>query len=174
MRRWPIVAGIAFASLAAGVLVMRAGLLPLPSGAAQGEVLDRYCVGCHNDLELAGGVSFESIDREHVASDAGVWEAAVRKLRTGLMPPLGEPRPARATLDGFAASLEAKLDAAWALAPNPGVRPLARLNRTEYANAIRDLLAYDATAIASTLPPDAAVAGFDNMADALAVSPTLL
>jgi hypothetical protein len=90
------------------------------------------------------------------------------------MPPLGEPRPERAVLDAFAATLESELDAAWALAPNPGTRPLARLTRTEYANAIRDLLAYDATAIASALPPDAAVAGFDNMADALAVSPTLL
>jgi hypothetical protein len=176
MRRWPIVAGIAFAAAAAGVLAVRGGVLPLPwySGGAQGELLDRYCVGCHNDLELAGGVSFEGVDRERVARDADVWEAAVRKLRTGLMPPLGEPRPAREVLDGFAASLEAKLDAAWAAAPNPGTRPLARVNRTEYANAIRDLLAFDASAIVNALPPDAAVAAFDNNAEALSVSPTLL
>jgi hypothetical protein len=176
MRRWPIVATLAFAALAAAVAVMRGGVLPSPwlAGGTQAEVLDRYCVGCHNDLELAGGVSFEGLDREHLARHSDVWEAAVRKLRTGLMPPLGEPRPARAALDGFAASLEAKLDAAWAAAPNPGTRPLARLNRTEYANAIRDLLAYDASAIVNALPPDAAVAIFDNNAEALGVSPTLL
>ena len=74
------------------------------------------------------GVSFEGLEREDLARHADVWEAAVRKLRTGLMPPLGEPRPARAVLDGFAASLEAGLDAAWARAPNPGARPLARLD----------------------------------------------
>ena len=141
---------------------------------AQSEVVDRYCVACHNDLELAGGVSLERLGREELAGHADVWEAVVRKVRTGLMPPLGEPRPERAVLDAFAASLEAGLDAAWARAPNPGARPLARLNRTEYANAIRDLLAYDASAIASTLPADATVAGFDNNALALAVSPTLL
>jgi hypothetical protein len=174
MRRWPIAAGIAFAALAAGVIGIRSGALPFPRGAARSEVLDRYCVECHNDLELAGGVSFESLDREDLALHADVWEAAVRKLRTGLMPPLGEPRPARAVLDAFAASLEAGLDAAWVRAPNPGARPLARLNRTEYANAIRDLLAYDASAIAGALPPDAAVGGFDNNAAALVVSPTLL
>jgi Protein of unknown function (DUF1592)/Protein of unknown function (DUF1588)/Protein of unknown function (DUF1587)/Protein of unknown function (DUF1585)/Protein of unknown function (DUF1595) len=174
MRRWAIAGGISFAALAAVVIGIRGGALPFPRGVAENQVLDRYCVACHNDLELAGGVSFESLDREELARHAGVWEAAVRKLRTGLMPPLGEPRPERAVLDAFAASLEAGLDAAWALAPNPGARPLARLNRTEYTNAIRDLLAYDAQAIASALPPDAAVAGFDNNAEALGVSPTLL
>jgi len=176
MRRWPIALGFAFVALAAGVIASRGGGLPLRwlSGGAQSDVLDRYCVGCHNDPERAGGVSFESLDREELAGHADVWEAAVRKLRTGLMPPLGEPRPDRTVLDGFAASLEAGLDVAWARAPNPGTRPLARLTRTEYANAIRDLLAYDASAIASTLPPDATVGGFDNNAAALGVSPTLL
>jgi hypothetical protein len=173
MRRWAIAIGVALAAAAAGVIAFR-GLLPFAVVGSRGEVLDRYCVGCHNDLELAGGVSFESLDREDFAGHADVWEAVVRKLRTGLMPPLGEPRPARAVLDGFAATLEADLDAAWAAAPNPGARPLARMNRTEYANAVRDLLAYDAGAIASTLPADGMVAGFDNNALALSVSPTLL
>ncbi|HET7607566.1 MAG TPA: DUF1587 domain-containing protein, partial [Gammaproteobacteria bacterium] len=173
MRRWPIAAGIAFAALAVAAVAVR-GRAPWLTATARGDVLDRYCVGCHNDPERAGDVSFESLDREDLGSHAEVWEAAVRKLRTGLMPPLGEPRPERAVLDAFAASLEKGLDAASARAPNPGTRPLARLNRTEYANAIRDLLAYDASAIASTLPPDAAVAGFDNNAEGLSVSPTLL
>jgi hypothetical protein len=171
MRRWPIAAGLTFAALAVGVIVID---LPWLAGGGRDEVLSRYCVECHNDLERAGDVSFESLDRRDLAAHADVWEAAVRKLRTGLMPPLGEPRPERAVLDSFAASLESGLDAAWARAPNPGARPLARLNRTEYANAVRDLLAYDASAIASTLPPDATVAGFDNNADGLSVSPTLL
>jgi uncharacterized protein DUF1592/uncharacterized protein DUF1588/uncharacterized protein DUF1585/uncharacterized protein DUF1587/uncharacterized protein DUF1595 len=171
MRRWPIAAGTAFAALAVGVVVIE---LPWLAGGGHDEVLGRYCVECHNDLERTGDVSFERLDRQDLAAHAGVWEAAVRKLRTGLMPPLGEPRPARAVLDAFAGSLEAGLDAAWARSPNPGARPLTRLNRTEYANAIRDLLAYDASAIASSLPPDATVAGFDNNAEGLSVSPTLL
>jgi len=174
MARWLIAFGVAFAALAAGVVGIRLGVLPFARDNAQSEVVDRYCVACHNDLELAGGISLEHLGREELAGHADVGEAVVRKVRTGLMPPLGEPRPERAVLDRFAASLEAGLDAAWARAPNPGVRPLARLNRTEYANAIRDLLAYDASAIANTLPVDATVAGFDNNALALAVSPTLL
>ncbi len=176
MMRLPIAVGIVLAALAAGFTVVRGGMFPSwwLAGGAQREVLDRYCVACHNDAELAGDVSFESLDRQQLAGHPETWEAAVRKLRTGLMPPLGEPRPERAVLDAFAASLEADLDAAWARAPNPGVRPLARLTRTEYANAIRDLLGYDASAVASALPPDAAVAGFDNNAAALGVSPTLL
>ena len=176
MRRWPLALGLALAAVAAGAIGIRAGVLPplWSAGDPRSDVLDRYCVACHNDVEVAGGVSFESVDRDDVSRHAGIWEAAVRKLRTGLMPPLGEPRPERAVLDAFAAALEQGLDAAWARAPNPGARPLARLNRTEYANAIRDLLNYDATAIAGTLPPDSAVAGFDNNALALGVSPTLL
>jgi hypothetical protein len=176
MRRWPIALVFALAAVAAGAIGILAGVLPTPWLATdeRSDVLDRYCVACHNDVEVAGGVSFESVDRDDVSLHAGIWEAAVRKLRTGLMPPLGEPRPQRAVLDAFAAALEQRLDAAWVRAPNPGARPLARLNRTEYANAIRDLLNYDATAIAGTLPPDPAVAGFDNNALALGVSPTLL
>ena len=171
MRRWPIAIGVALAAAAAGIIGTLGGVGPF---AAREQIVDRYCVTCHNEIDLTAGISFESLDREDVAKNADVWEAVVRKLRTGLMPPLGEPRPERAVLDAFAASLEGRLDAAWARAPNPGARPLARLNRTEYANAIRDLLAYDASAIASTLPPDATVAGFDNNAEGLSVSPTLL
>jgi hypothetical protein len=173
LRRWPIALGAAVAALTAGVVGVRfAG--PRTSGSPDGELLDRYCVGCHNDAERAGEITFEHLTPRQLAADADLGEAVVRKLRTGLMPPHGEPRPKREVLDGFAASIETGLDAAWAEAPNPGVRPLARLNRTEYANAIRDLLAYDASAIASTLPPDAAGAWFDNDAVALGVSPTLL
>jgi Protein of unknown function (DUF1592)/Protein of unknown function (DUF1588)/Protein of unknown function (DUF1585)/Protein of unknown function (DUF1587)/Protein of unknown function (DUF1595) len=137
-------------------------------------VIDRYCVGCHNDDDLAGGVSFKKLERQDLGRNAEVFEAAVRKLRTGLMPPKGERRPDRAVLDATASWLEHDLDAAWARSPNPGVKPLARLNRTEYANAIRDLLDYDPGTIAASLPADVPVDGFDNIASALAVSPTLL
>jgi hypothetical protein len=176
MPRWSVTLGFVFAAVAAGVAVVRVGLLPSSwfADGADGEILGRYCAGCHNDAERAGGVTFQHLAPEQLAADADLGEAVVRKLRTGLMPPLGEPRPERAVLNGFAALLEAGLDAAWARAPNPGLRPLARLNRTEYANAIRDLLQYDAIAIVSTLPPDASGAWFDNDALALGVSPTLL
>jgi hypothetical protein len=137
-------------------------------------VLDRYCIGCHNDDDLAGGVSFKKIAHADVGKNAKVWEAAVRKLRAGLMPPSGEPRPDRAVLDSTASWAERELDAAWARDPNPGNTPLARLNRAEYANAVRDLLDYDAGALAATLPADVSVGGFDNIAAALSVSPALL
>jgi len=137
-------------------------------------VLDEYCVGCHNDDDLAGGVSFKKLARDDLGKNAKTWEAAVRKLRAGLMPPKGERRPERAVLDSAAGWFERELDAAWVRAPNPGAKPLARLNRTEYANAVHDLLDYDAGAIAATLPADVSVAGFDNVAAALSVSPALL
>jgi hypothetical protein len=141
---------------------------------AQWQVLDQYCVGCHNDDDLAGGVSFRALDRRDFGKNAKIWEAAVRKLRTGLMPPKGERRPARAVLDAMAGGLERELDAVWTRSPNPGTKALARLNRTEYANAIRDLLSYEPAAIVGSLPADVSVGGFDNIAAALDVSPTLL
>ena len=101
------------------------------------------------------------------------WEKAVRKIRAGMMPPAGAPRPDRATLDAFAEKLEAELDRAAAANPNPGFTGLHRLNRTEYANAIRDLLALDIDA-ATLLPADDSSEGFDNIADALGVSPALV
>ena len=137
-------------------------------------VLDKYCIGCHNDDDLAGGVSFKKIRRADVGENAKTWEAAVRKLRAGLMPPKGEPRPERSVLDSAASSLEHELDAAWARQPNPGNKPLARLNRAEYANAVRDLLDYDADQLAATLPADVSVGGFDNIAAALRVWGALL
>jgi hypothetical protein len=168
MQRW-IAVTVLTAVVIGGVLVLRGR-----SSAPDSQVLERYCLGCHNEIDLAGGASFERLARNDVHQDAEVWEAVVRKLRTGLMPPQGEPRPDRSVLDDVAKRLEGDLDAAFARAPNPGAKPLARLNRTEYANAIRDLLELDATAIAGALPLDASVGGFDNIAAALSVSPTLL
>jgi hypothetical protein len=138
------------------------------------DVLDEYCADCHNNDDLAGGFSFSALARRDFGANAETWEAAVRKLRTGFMPPQGEPRPERAVLDATAGWLEHELDEVWARAPSPGTRPLARLNRTEYANAVRDLLDYEPGTIAASLPADAVVGGFDNIAAALEVSPTLL
>jgi hypothetical protein len=169
MQRALVVAVIVAAAVVGTVLALR-----WHSAEPRSQVVARYCSGCHNEIDVAGGLAFDSVDTADVARDPAVWEAVVRKLRTGLMPPRGEPRPERNALDEMATQLERELDAAAAGAPNPGAKPLARLNRTEYANAVHDLLAFDAQAIAGALPPDTAVAGFDNIASALSVSPTLL
>ena len=169
MQRALIAAIVVTAVVIGGVVALRRHSAP-----QRWQVVERYCVGCHNEVDLSGGLAFEGLDRVDVAADAAAWEAVVRKLRTGLMPPKGELRPDRGVLDAMAQGLERELDAAAARAPNPGAKPLARLNRTEYANAIHDLLGFDASAIASTLPPDTSADGFDNIAAALSVSPTLL
>ena len=137
-------------------------------------VVERYCVGCHDSAERAGGLALDRLPLDAVHRDAETWERVVRKVRTGFMPPAGEPRPGRAALDAFAATIEQRLDAAARAAPNPGFKPVSRLNRAEYANAVRDLLSYDAAPIVATLPADDAIQGFDNVAGALTVSPTLI
>ena len=137
-------------------------------------LLDRYCVPCHNDKLRTARLTLETLDVEHVGQNAEVWEKVFRKLRTGVMPPAGRPRPAPDAKAQFVAWLEASLDRAAQNHPDPG-RPAAvhRLNRTEYGNAIRDLLDLQVDA-ASLLPPDDSGAGFDNIADVLSVSPSLL
>ena len=123
--------------------------------------------------DLAGDLAFGRLSRTDLAADAAVWEAAIRKLRGHLMPPPGEPRPSETRVDAFVRWLEESLDAAARSAPNPGAPALHRLNRAEYANAVRDLL--DVTVDAATLlPGDDSSAGFDNIASALSVSPALL
>jgi len=144
-----------------------------PSAAEHWAMLDSYCGDCHNDAERAGDLSFERLDTSGLHADAAVWETVVRKLRGRLMPPPGEPRPAAERLDTFVAFLEDSLDTAARTAPNPGTPSLRRLNRTEYANAVRDLIELPIDA-AALLPGDDSVAGFDNIGSALSVSPTLL
>jgi mono/diheme cytochrome c family protein len=136
-------------------------------------VMDKYCVGCHNDKTKTGGLTLENLDLDRVPANADTWEKVIRKVRVGMMPPQGLPRPDQGTRDGLVSFLQTTLDRAAATNPNPG-RPLVhRLNRTEYANAIRDLLALDVDS-ASLLPPDDSGYGFDNIADVLGVSPVLL
>ena len=137
-------------------------------------LLNEYCVGCHNDRQLTGGLTLETIDVDDVSGAMGAaWEKVVRRLRGGAMPPAGMPRPDRAAADAFIASLETKLDRAAAVSPNPGGTGIHRLNRVEYTNAIRDLLALEIDG-ESLFPADPASYGFDNIADVLTVSPGLM
>jgi hypothetical protein len=137
-------------------------------------LLDRYCVTCHNERLRTGNLVLagDAVDPDHVAGAAAVWEKVVQKLRSGAMPPAGRPRPDATAAAAFVSSVEASLDRAAAESPNPGRPTIHRLNRAEYANAIRDLLALEVDA-ASLLPPDDAGFGFDNNADVLTISPGL-
>jgi len=136
-------------------------------------VLTRYCFGCHNDRLKTGGLSLERMDLTSIGESPDVWEKVVRRLRTGAMPPAPSRRPDQATYDRLTSWLEGELDRQAAAHPNPGRPAVHRLNRSEYANAIHDLLALDVD-VASLLPPDDSAFGFDNVADVLGVSPVLL
>jgi mono/diheme cytochrome c family protein len=136
-------------------------------------VLNQYCVTCHNAQAKTAALELDRKDLSRLDLDTVAWESVVRKLRTGMMPPQSIKRPDRTTLDGVAAWLEAGLDRAAARAPNPGSPSLHRMNRLEYANAIRDLLDLQVD-VATLLPSDSTVAGFDNIADVLGTSPTLI
>src|SRR5262245_17327306 len=141
-------------------------------------VVDKYCVSCHNPRLKTAGVVLDAAEL-NVARDGATWEKVVRKLRTGAMPPVGSPRPDQASYDAAAGYLEGELDRAAAAHPNPGaVGAFHRLSRTEYANAIRDLLALETLPkeldIDTLLPADNSSSGFDNLADLLFVSPTAL
>ena len=146
--------------------------LTSPRPAAQG-IIDRYCVTCHNPRMKAGGLVLDGLPVSSAAGEPQTWEKVIRKVRTGMMPPAGAPRPDRATLDSLAAAVETTLDRAAAAAPNPGAPALHRLNRTEYGNAVRDLLELPIDA-AALLPGDDSSEGFDNQASVLSVSPALM
>ena len=133
-----------------------------------------YCGTCHNETLRRGGIAFEKVDADHVANSAETWERVIVQLRSRSMPPAGSRRPDSATYDAVAAWLEAELDRAAEARPDPG-RPadLHRLNRAEYANAVRDLLGVEVDGT-SMLPPDEQAHGFDTNADALSVMPALV
>jgi len=137
-------------------------------------LVTKYCVTCHNERLKTANLPLDKADADQVFNSAETWEKVVVKLRSRAMPPPGRPRPDNATYDAVAAWLETELDRAAVARPNPG-RPadLHRLNRAEYANAVRDLLGLEIDA-ASMLPPDAQAYGFDTNADALSVEPALL
>ena len=158
---------------ASGALLQRQDS-SLPAAASpQRAMLDRYCVTCHSDIQEKLP-SLQTVDTSNVAADAEIFEKVVRKLRAGLMPPAGRPRPDRSTLDSFTSWLETNLDRAAAARLNPGrTEPLHRLNRAEYQNVVRDLVALEVD-VTSLLPSDDASYGFDNMASVLQVNQSLM
>ena len=146
------------------------------AAASDRKLLDQYCVGCHNARLKTGGLSLEARDSDiaTAGANAATWERVVRKLRSRQMPPAGLPRPDRASSDAFLSRLEASLDKTAAAAPNPGRPTVHRLNRTEYANSIHDLLTLDIDSRALLPADDTDQHGFDNNSEVLSISPVLL
>jgi hypothetical protein len=158
----------------AGIVILAA--VASYTGIAHSEeqaIVNQYCVTCHSERLKTGNLVLEKLNPTQASANAETWEKVIRKVRAGMMPPAGAPRPDRGTLDAFAASLETQLDRASAAHPNPGATALHRLNRNEYGNAIRDLLALDVD-VSTLLPADDSAEGFDNVADVLRVSPSLM
>jgi mono/diheme cytochrome c family protein len=141
--------------------------------AGQQALLDKYCVTCHNDRLKTANLSLQGADLTRVADHAEMWEKVVRKMRAGVMPPPDMPRPSQAEYEGLRDWLEGEIDRVAAARPSPGSVVLHRLNRTEYGNAVRDLLDLKVD-VATLLPPDDSANGFDNIAGSLTISPTLL
>jgi hypothetical protein len=172
MSKTPWILGIAAAALAGGgaYYLERAGTTTM-SAATGKTLINRYCVDCHDDVEMTANLSLENVDMSAVGHDAEMWEKVVRKLRAGMMPPPNFERPGDEDYAALRDWLEAEIDGS---APhNPGTKVLHRLNRTEYANVIRDLLALEIDP-AMFLPPDDSSRGFDNIAGSLTISPTLI
>jgi mono/diheme cytochrome c family protein len=164
-------------TLAATALLLLAGPDGADAAAAasppQWHLIEETCSKCHNSLDWAGGLAFDTLSPQELGTDAETWEKAVRKLRGRLMPPPGEPQPEQQTLDAFVTWMEAELDGAAAAQPDPGFVGLHRLNRTEYAREIERLLGLPVDAKA-LLPKDVSSDGFDNVAATLRISPAFL
>ena len=188
MRTWPAFVAAAMLFLPSGGAASgpAESTLPVePAGAGQAlaeasdsteasRTVRRYCVACHNARLLTAGLALDDVDLTRVGDHAELWENVVRKLRAGLMPPAGRPRPDEATYDRVATWLETELDAASAARPNPGrTQTFHRLNRAEYRNAVRDVLGI-AVDVEELLPADSASYGFDNIAGVLRVSESLM
>ena len=125
----------------------------VPAASTERALLDKYCVTCHNEKTRTAGLLLDKLDVERVPDGAETWEKVIRKLRGGMMPPQGMPRPDETAKYAFINYLETSLDRAALAHPNPGRAPLHRLNRTEYGNAIRDLLSVE-TDVTALLPAD--------------------
>ena len=172
MKRFITTCGIGL-FVAGAMLAPTIGQQRSTSQNGQKALLTEYCLTCHSDKAKTGNLSLEQLDIDHPEANAEVWEKVIRKLRAGLMPPTGAPRPDPATYEAFRHTLEDSLDRAAKSNPNPGATPLHRMNRAEYANAIRDLLAIEVDP-ATILPPDDSLEGLDNLADVLGTSPALI
>src|SRR5579871_1703771 len=140
---------------------------------SQRALVDQYCSRCHNDKVKSGGFSWTELDIAHPEANAARAEKVIRKIRSGMMPPPGAPRPEPPVLKSFAAGIEKGVDQAAAKAPFIEPPDLHRVNRTEYHNEIRDLLGLDVD-VTELLPPDARSGAFDNMADSLTITPALM
>jgi len=183
MRAWVgILSGILTGILLAAWSSVTAGAAPQggvrtvapPSQAGTlREFTKQYCITCHNARLKTGGLVLESRDFDHPSADADVWEKVIRKVQVGMMPPGGAPQPDPATRRALVTTLSGALDEAAKANPNPGRPALHRLNRTEYAYAIHDLLDLEVDP-ATLLPPDDSAYGFDNVADVLGVNATLM
>jgi hypothetical protein len=158
-----------------GTFTSAASSLPQPalSHAESNEVVEEYCVRCHSDRRQTGNLSLEQFDAGAAYDDAEIAEKMIRKLRAGMMPPRGANRPDAAVVAGLVADLETTIDDASARNPNPGTRTFQRLNRAEYARAVRDLLGVEVD-VAQFLPLDTKSANFDNIADVQLPSATLM
>ncbi len=156
-------------------LAMSASGRQMPSSVAsdQGAVVKRYCTPCHNDKLKTANLSLENADLSKVGENADVWEKVLLKLSSNQMPPAGMPRPDAPKYKAIVSYLESELDGYATAHPNPGHPVIHRLNRAEYSNAIRDLLALDINP-GSKLPPDDSGYGFDNIGEVLSLSPILI
>src|SRR3954462_15892337 len=164
--------------MVAGALLLSSTALqaqpPAPTAAAaHRDTLQVYCVGCHSGPTPFAGLNLEPMDFNNLEQNGAIWEKLIRKLRGRQMPPAGMPRPDEATYDALVAFMESGRDRLAEVKPNPGRATLHRLNRTEYANAVRDLLALEID-VAELLPADDIGYGFDNIGDVLSVSPLLM
>ncbi|HTR00169.1 MAG TPA: DUF1592 domain-containing protein [Candidatus Acidoferrum sp.] len=146
---------------------------PYAAARKQWDKFDTYCTKCHNNDDFSGGFSFDGLQPEDLATHGKIYEQAILKLNAGMMPPLGQKQPTMDERKALVKALETSLDAVAAANPNPGSEMLHRLNRTEYANAIRDLLDLEINS-ADLLPKDVESSGFNNVASVLSVSPSFL
>jgi hypothetical protein len=160
-------------ALAAALVFVAAGADAQQPANPHQALVNRYCVTCHNQKLKTAKLELDTLDLAHPEKDALAWERAIRKVRGGMMPPPGAPRPPVADAQALASYLETALDKAAAAHPNPGNVRIHRLNRAEYANAMRDLFALDVD-VSALLPNDDISEGFDNIASALKVSPSFL
>ena len=171
-----VLRAILFIAISGGSFLWAASQEPpasAPSSAEHRAMIQRYCFTCHNERLKTANLLLDTMNVEDPAEDAATWEKVVRKLRGRQMPPAGMPRPDEADYDAFVNYLETELDRAAQTHPNPGRPVIHRLNRTEYTNAVRDLLAVEIDGEA-LLPADDAGQGFDNIAEILSVSPLLV
>jgi hypothetical protein len=142
-------------------------------GSAHGALINQYCVTCHNQRAKTGGLALDTMSLSDIPAGAETWEKVIRKVRGGQMPPAGVPRPAQPALDALVAHLEASIDKAALASPMLRHSSIHRLNRSEYANAIRDLFALNVD-VSALLPPDEEAYGFDNNATVLNISTSLM